>query len=222
MQVSDVHRSFATAARDGIGQQSSPPLSSLMHDAFAALLRQPTARRYKQLRSQLLAAGLPGDFSLRLAEVERLTAQQECVEATALAGELLSTGLLSLRLHRLGGQLALAQGQQERAELHRFTYDAVSAAILATGNGTRRRPLLVTYGSDAAELLAARGFEVLSQSLIEENARRYDVVLCSGEREFWFDVTDLLPLTAISAIRPRRPKAGASAKLRRERAVSGQ
>jgi hypothetical protein len=167
-----------------------------MHDAFAALLRQPTARRYKQLRSQLLAAGLPSDFSLRLAEVERLTAEQECVEATALAGELLSTGLLSL------------------------TYDAVSAAILATGNGTRRRPLLITYGSDAAELLTARGFEVLSQSLIEENARRYDVLLCSGEREFWFDVTDLLPLAAIAAARDRRPKAGASVKPNRRRLVS--
>ena len=191
-----------------------------MHDAFAALLRQPTARRYKQLRSQLLAAGLPGDFSLHLAEVERLMAGQVLAEAGALASELLSFGLLSLRLHRLGGQLALEHGQQQRAELHRFTYDALSAAILATGDGTRRRPLLVTYPSDAAELLTAKGFEVLSQSLIEENDRRYDVLLCSGEREFWFDVTDLLPRTAVTAASERRPKAGANAKPSRSRLVS--
>jgi hypothetical protein len=191
-----------------------------MHDAFAALLRQPTARRYKQLRSRLLSAGLPNDFSLRLAELERLLAAQEFIAARALADELLSAGLLSLGLHRLSGQLALEQGQQARAELHRFTYDSLCVAILATGDGTRRRPLLTTYVSDAADLLTAQGFEVLSQSLIEENARRYDVLLCRNEREFWFDVTDLLPQTAITAACNRRPKAGASIKRRRERAVS--
>jgi len=191
-----------------------------MHDAFAALLRQPTARRYKQLRSQLLAAGLPGDFSLKLAEVERLMTEQHAVEAHALGTELLSTGLISLRLHRLCGQLALEQGDQKRAELHRFTYDALIAAILATGNGTRRRPLLVTHASDAVELLTAKGFDVLSQSLIEEHGRRYDVLLCGGEREFWFDVTDLLPQTAIKAARSRRPRASEKARARPKHVMS--
>jgi len=219
MQVSDVHRSFATTAREEPGGVESAA-ESVMHDAFAALLRQPTARRYKQLRSQILAGGVPGDFSLRLAEVERLFAQQEFDEANALANELSAVGLLSLRWHRMGGEVAIQQDQRERAELHRFTYDAICQAISATGDGTRRRPLLITYPSDATELLTARGREVLSQSLVEENSRRYDVLLCRGETEFWFDVTDLLPETAVFAARNRRPKTGASAKPRRQRAVS--
>jgi hypothetical protein len=191
-----------------------------MHDAFAALLRQPTARRYKQLRSQILAEGVPGDFSLRLAQVERLLDQQVLSEAGEQLAEMSAAGLLSLRWHRLGGRLAIEQGQCERAQLHRFAYDAICDAIAATGDGTRRRPLLITYSSDAAEILTAQGLEVLSQSLVETDSRRYDVLLCRGEREFWFDVTDLLPETAVLAVRKVRPKAEATVKPRRERAVS--
>lgn len=191
-----------------------------MHDAFAALLHQPTARRYKQLRSQLLATVSLGDFSLCFAQLEEDLQGQDLLQAAALLETLLPAGLLSLKLHRLGGLLALEQNQPERAELHRFAYDALRGAILATGDGTRRRPLLIAYASDAAELLTARGCEVLSQSLVEENARRYDVLLCSEEREYWFDVTDLLPQTALAAIRTRRPKTGAKAKPTRRRAVS--
>src|SRR5436190_1007060 len=164
MQVSDVHRSFATLHPRRNRARSRPPLSSLMHDAFAALLRQPTARRYKHLRSQLLAEGVPSDFSLQLAEAERLLAEGQIAESSAAVRELSAGGLLSLRWHRLGGQLAMDQGERERAELHRFTYEAFIAAILATGDGTRRRPLLISYPSDAAELLTFQGFEVLAQS----------------------------------------------------------
>jgi hypothetical protein len=191
-----------------------------MHDAFAALLRQPTARRYKQLRSQILNQGVRDDFSLQLADAERILTEGELAEAADLIQGLASGGLLSLRWHRLGGQIAMQQGQPQRAELHRFTYDALCDAIAATGDGTRRRPLLISYASDAAEFLVSRGAKVLSQSLVEENSRRYDVLLCRGEREFWFDVTDLLPQTAIAAARNRRPKAGASVKVRHEQVAN--
>jgi hypothetical protein len=187
-----------------------------MHDSFAELLEQPTARRYKQLRSRLLASGALGNFSLALAELEETLDQ--AASQTHIA-ELLVPGLLSLRLHRLAGQFALQQCDHPRAELHRFTYDAIASAILATGSGTRTRPLLVTYPSDSVELLAARGFQIKSQSLVEAAARRFDVILCSDEREFWFDVTDLLPQTALVVRADRRPKAGV-AKSSRRRAVS--
>lgn len=219
MQVSDV---IAPSRRVLERSQAalSPPLSSLMHDAFAALLRQPTARRYKQLRSRLLAGGLPGDFSLQLAHIERLMEEGELAEAGQLLKELAAAGLLSLRWHRLGGTLAMLREDRDRAELHRFTYDAICEAIGLTGEGTRQRPLRTTYTSDAGEFLISRGLEVLSQSLVEERSHRYDVLLCQGEREFWFDVTDLLPQTAISGAGKQRPPAGASVKPRRKRALS--
>src|SRR5262245_35253044 len=105
-----------------------------MHDSFAALLRQPTARRYKQLRSQLLANAASGDFSISLDEVQQLIGQGDDSAEQAIA-DLLRVGLLSLRLHRLAGQCAIERGDQTRAELHRFTYDSLVDAIMATGNG---------------------------------------------------------------------------------------
>lgn len=206
-----------------------------MHELFTALLRQPTAKRYQRLRTQLLADRSLGEFSLRLTQLQNhldaahLNAVdlngaesrgEQLGEANALLGYLMPVGLVSLQLHRLGGMLALEQQQAERAELHRFSYDAVTKAILATGNGTRRRPLLVTYSSDSVELLSAQGFTVQSQSLVEDNGRRFDVLLCADEREFWFDVTDLLPQTAVVAQRTRRPRRGAGVKPQRQAVVS--
>jgi hypothetical protein len=180
-----------------------------MHDSFAALLQQPSARRYKQLRTQLLAAQLPEGsslvhLSLQLAELERVLSLEPRAAAD-LAASLLPAGLLSLKLHRLGGMASLACGDTARAELHRFTYDALCQAITATGDGTRRRPLLVTYASDALELLLTRGLNVRSQSLVEDKSQRFDVLLCDNEREFWFDITDLLPATATIEERVKRP-----------------
>ena len=201
-----------------------------MHELFAALLRQPSAKRYQRLRTQLLADRSLGDFSLRLTQLQQhldgvhlnstASRDEHLNEASALVDKLMSTGLVCLRLHRLGGLVALEQQQVERAELHRFAYDALTTAILATGNGTRRRPLLVTYSSDSVELLDAQGLTVQSQSLVEDEGRRFDVLLCAEEREFWFDVTDLLPQTAVAAQRTRRPARGAGVKPRSRAVVS--
>jgi hypothetical protein len=192
-----------------------------MHHSFAALLQQPTARRYKQLRAQLLGGDSLPTFSLQLAELERAVSHGDEEQAAHLLAELLPSGLLSLQLHRLGGLISLRRGDRERAELHRFTYDALREAIASTGEGTRRRPLLVTYASDARELLAARGLRIVSQSLVEDRGQRFDVLLGDDEREFWFDVTDLLPATATIVERGKRPSAAtAIMPPSRKRAVS--
>jgi hypothetical protein len=172
------------------------------------------------LRSQLLVAGSHDDFSLRLAQLEQLISEGKLPQASERLNELASTGLLSLRWHRLGGALAMKRGDRDRAELHRFTYDAICEAVGLTGEGTRSRPLLITYASDAGEFLSSRHLQVLSQSLVEEHSRRFDVLLCQEEHEFWFDVTDLLPQTAVASVRKQRPQAEASVQSRRKRALT--
>jgi hypothetical protein len=62
---------------------------------------------------------------------------------------------------------------------------------------------------------------VVSQSLVEDRQQRFDVLLCDDEREFWFEVTDLLPQTALAARCRKRPAAAVAAKPpRRKKAVS--
>jgi hypothetical protein len=180
-----------------------------MHDGFAALLRQPTARRYKQLRSSLLASGSHANCTLRFIEAEHCLHGGDFEALSALVAQLLPEGLLSLRLHRLGAIAALQREDTERAQLHRFTFDALCEAVESTGHGTRTRPWVVTHAFDAVELLAARGRKVVSQSLIEDDGRQFEVLLCDDEHEFWFEVTDLLPLAAVPAKRRKRPAAAA-------------
>ena len=178
-----------------------------MHDSFASLLKTPTAQRYKRARLLLLTTASLTDFSLALAQLEALLAANEFTLAQEQVRNLKSAGLLSLKWHRLAGMLALQLGDTNRAQLHKFTFEALRSAILATGQGTRKRPYFITYSSDAHELLLAGGASVQSQSLVEEREHRYDVHLCANEREYWFDITDLVPVTAMVAVRKRRPKA---------------
>jgi hypothetical protein len=192
-----------------------------MQDLFAALLQSPTAQRYKRLRSEWLAAQALPEFALRLAELESLLSA-ECMTVSQLAAaqqltrELQATGKLSLKWHRLAGALALQSGDTLRAELHKFAYEALVQALLATGKGTQKSPYFTIFTSDAPELAYATGHSVKSQSYIEHKERRFDVLLCENEREFWFDVTDLLPTTVMAVVRKRRPKEGTVASSRRK------
>ena len=191
-----------------------------MHDSFAALLQNPTAQRYKRVRSQLLSTTSLGEFSLALAQLEESFTQGEFNTAVESVQALKLAGLLSMKYHRLAGMIAWESGDHARAGLHKFAYDSLRTAILATGSGTRKKPYFITYSSDAHELAAAGGFSVKSQSFVEEKEHRYDVLLCENEREFWFDITDLLPITSMAVSRRSRPTGKVVSPTRRKKAVS--
>jgi hypothetical protein len=176
-----------------------------MHDSFAALLQQPTALRYKRTRAQWLSIRKPQPLALEFAALARLIEQNDLTAALRLYESLQSMGVLTLKWHRLGGEIARLTGEVRRAELHRFAYDALSQAILSTGKGMRNRPYIIADRSDAAELLYALGKSTQSHSLVQDAGRFFDVLLDENEHEYWFEITDLLTETVeIKAVLPQK------------------
>lgn len=197
-----------------------------MHDTFAAYIERPSIRRYKEVRRDVLACEGYAEFNQCLAHAEQLELDNHIDDALHAYRSLMPLGVLSLRLHRVAGAAELraselGRGDANRALLHRSVYAACCETILATGLGTKDRPFLITYASDARELLFAKSEQVISQSCIKERRRRYDVLLTSGEREFWFDVTDLVAVPVVSRVRRPVPVVAATrAGRRKPRAVS--
>jgi hypothetical protein len=164
-----------------------------MHDLFAALLKQPNSLLYKKARAQWLLTRNSVDLTLQLAELNRMLQCELVAKAEGLANEMQPAGVLTLQWHRLVGEIARQKGDQQRAELHRFAYESIRSAILATGKGTRLRPYLIAHPSDAQEVLLAAGCHCQSQSLISQAGRHFDVLLADDEREYWFDITEIWP-----------------------------
>lgn len=163
-----------------------------MHQHYQAFLERPSAANYRRLRSAILA--LP-DFdagSLELHELAALCRRRRVRQAQRKLQSMLPQWALSPRFHFLAAEVAASLGDADDAELERFAGSACLEGLLATGDGSRRFPYLVTYASDEQDLLDLQQRRSTKQALHEYRGRRYDVVECEDGSHCWFDVTDLL------------------------------
>ena len=62
--------------------------------------------------------------------------------------------------------------------------------ILATGDGTKEKPYLVTRTSDEYDILQYLDKQFGGQALVSDGDRNFDVMTCSDGTELWFDITD--------------------------------
>jgi hypothetical protein len=162
-----------------------------MQDDFEAFLIQPTRAAYEQVRDALLA---DPDFHAdpcELAQMAELCAAGEFSAARDKLESLLYDWALSPRMHFLAAWVAKELGDEEDAQLERFTGEACLSGLLATGDGSFASPYLVTYAADEYDLVSARGLVARSQQLVACDLGRFDVLICESGEELWFDVTDL-------------------------------
>lgn len=168
-----------------------------MQDEFEAFLIEPTRDAYERARETLLADPAFRADPRDLAEVGELCAAGEFSVARRQIESMLYDWALSPRVHFLAARAAAELGDQEDAELERFTARACLDGLLATGNGSFACPFLVTYPSDEHDLLAVLGQQSRSQQLISCDSGWFDVLTCTDGSERWFDVTDLLPAAPV-------------------------
>lgn len=182
--------------------------NEIMHQQYQAFLEEPTAANYRRARSAMLALDDFEASPLLLHEVARLCDRRRFDEAHERLEAMAADWALSPRYHELAARVAEQLDDEEDAELERFVAACCLRGVLATGDGSRRFPYLVTYNSDAQDILRFRGLEPLRQALHEHRGRRYDVVECHDGTRCWFDVTDIfrqLPaLEGAEAVRGER------------------
>lgn len=168
-----------------------------MQEELQTFLEAPTARNYRRVRESLLeyVASLDAAPSLSpriIAELTELTLAEQFSAVLAQVDELQPAWALSPRVHYLAALAAEESGDQEGAELERFTFQSCLEGILATGDGTADAPYLITYLSDEYDVLCALGLETQSQVMLEQRGMICDVAKCLDGEEVWFELTGVV------------------------------
>lgn len=63
--------------------------------------------------------------------------------------------------------------------------------ILATGDGSAEKPFHVRSISEEYVVLEHLETTLESQSLVEKDGRRFDVIVCSNGCDYWFDISEI-------------------------------
>jgi hypothetical protein len=167
-----------------------------MFQEFARFLELPSRATYLAARRAWLRLNLQ---PLHAAELQELAARLDAGDAAGVIEQAHgwhSRAALSPRAHFFAAEAHAALGQEEQAELERWVFSTCLKGILATGDGTRRKPYLITQIPDEYDLLKLLGLENEQQQIVLRGRRTCDVLTCTNGGEVWFDVSDLVPIPA--------------------------
>jgi hypothetical protein len=170
-----------------------------MQRQIAAFVEEPCRKTFLAARDAVLKDSPLRLVSTELAELDGLIELGQHQQVLDRLDALPASRILSPRVHCLAAEAAEALGQIDEGELERSLFVLVLKGLLSTGDGTPGNPYIVCHPSDEYDIVAALSQEAAGQSLVEQNGRLFDVLLCADGREMWFDVTDCL------ARRVRRP-----------------
>jgi hypothetical protein len=163
-----------------------------MQRQLAAFVEQPCKATFLAAREAVLRRSLLPLMATEIAELDRLLEQEKHQDLLDRLDALPPSKVLSPRIHFLAAEAAEALGQAMDVELERSLFVLTLQGLLATGDGTRANPYIVSHPTDEYDILAALNQQPAGQSLTEYQGRLYDVHVCSDGREVCFDVTDLL------------------------------
>lgn len=161
-----------------------------VHKEYQAFLEDPNAATFRRVRSALLQLTPPASRGAELYELVELCAAEKFAEARAKINTMMPHWALSPRVHALAAEVALQLSDDEDAQLEQFIACCCLRGLLASGDGSRAFPYLVTHSSDVHEILKALQQTAQRQSFVPTNDRRYDLVQCDDGSEIWFDVTE--------------------------------
>jgi hypothetical protein len=163
-----------------------------MQRQLAAFVEQPSKTTYLAARDAVLSQSSLPLVATELAELDRLLDEEQHQEILNRLDLLPPSKVLSPRVHFLAAEAALGLGQDSDVELERSLFVLTLQGLLATGDGTPANPYIVCHPTDEHDIVAALGKEAAGQSLVENEGRLCDRIVCSDGREVWFDVTELV------------------------------
>ena len=163
-----------------------------LQDALESFLQQPTPARFVVVRDFVIGEIDYRPCPLTLVELTNLLRDAEYDQLLRRIETLMPAWAICPRVHFLAGCAAQAVGDCEEVELCRFLSSTCIQGIRNSGDGSRRRPWLVTYPSDVQDCLASLALSVTSQRLVEGDDALFDVVTTAGGNSYWFDVTEMV------------------------------
>ncbi|MBI5155158.1 DUF4919 domain-containing protein [Candidatus Poribacteria bacterium] len=164
-----------------------------MKELFLQFAANPCVEHFLALRESVMANESYDPYGNAMHELRELLDAKQYSEVRARGKELLAGWILSPRLHYFLAQAAqeLRDGRTAMTEA-RVAQSCVNG-ILATGDGSRANPWIVTTPLDEYDILGHLNNQPVSQFTVKDEVtgRVCDVHNCEDGFEKWFDVTDI-------------------------------
>lgn len=163
-----------------------------MPGAIEQFFSRPNKRTYLLARRVIVARS---DYRIRESTLHDLQEQLNAgrySEVLERADELCESLPLNARLYFLAGVAACELGRVPEADRYRERFQACLRGLLGTGDGTLKRPFIVTYLSDERDLLQSLGLRASRQSVVESRSRALDLLECEDGTVIYCEVSDLL------------------------------
>jgi len=179
-----------------LAQPVSPPTEqtkkgqSDFGKALDAFLKEASREHFVALRKHVISHEKYSPYSTELKDIAKLVEKRTYAAAKQKAQAALPNLLLSPRLHKYLYVIAREEKDEKTANVERLFYLRSIEGILATGDGTKERPYLVTRTSDEYDVLWYLKKECKTQALSNADGRYLDMLTCKDGSEIWFDITD--------------------------------
>jgi hypothetical protein len=167
-----------------------------MFPEYARFLTSPSRASYLAARRAWLQKQVEPLTPVDLANVAELLAAGKPAAVIERVHGWQARAALSPRAHYLTAEAHTLLGETESAELEAWVFSTCLQGILATGDGTRRRPYVIAQVSDEYDVLKLLGLQGKKQHLVQRGRRSCDVLTCHNGTELWFNVSDLVALPA--------------------------
>ena len=161
-----------------------------MHKETVQFIQSPNKETYVALREKVIASDDFDPYSREIETAGELFDQQKINEAGDILREAMPNLILSAFAHQFLGLIFHKLGDEEGADMEIIIGDACIEGILATGDGSESAPYLILRTTDEGDILKHFGKEGRLRSLVQKDGKYFDVLQCTDDSEYWFDVTD--------------------------------
>jgi hypothetical protein len=174
-----------------------------MFQEFARFVEQPSRATFIAARSAWLTLNVAPLTPADLQSVAELLAAGEAAAVIKRVHGWKARAAFSPRAHYFAGEAHALLGELDQAECERMVFSACLQGILATGDGSRRKPYLISQISDEYDVLKLLGLTCEKQRLVQTktrsaggSTRSCDVLSCHDGSQIWFNISDLVVVPA--------------------------
>lgn len=196
-----------------------------MFQEFARFLELPGRATFLAARAAWLQLNLSPLTPDELQSAQNLLAAGNAAAVIKKVHGWKSRAAFSPRAHYFAGEAHAKLGELEQAEVERLAFSACLQGILSTGDGTRRKPYLISQIPDEYDVLKLLGLTCAKQRLVQRGRRSCDALTCHDGSTVWFNISDLLALPTEQKpvlIEPVQIERAAAGFIRTKRQTSGR
>ena len=158
-----------------------------MQEDFFDFVKEPTKENFLKAREYVMRNG---DFNPYSSDLDKVVDFINAENFDAAIDFKSINTILSPRAHAMKRYAATKKEDEMSANAEHLLYVRITEGLLATGDGSKKNPYLVTQISDERDILQYLDHEVESQQLIKENGKSFDRLTTVKGDQFYFDVTD--------------------------------